>query len=366
MKAKLIAAGALAAALLIAGVPLGSGSASAAITPTKTRVMLAGDSITEGLDGDYTWRYRLAMELKRQGTSDLVDLVGPKTNPKGGYGHYLGGRAWDLNHDATGGTTLSYQLNNIGSEVATYKPDILVSYLGTNDFLAVPRAAENAGKTPEELMPQYEAKITEVLDNWKTYLNQVRAAKPSVKIVLGELITPRVPESIRNSYNDQLRRLSETSWFALGSPIAVAQLDSPLWTSSRYLYDTIHPAPTGETKLAQLFATAIDDLDGDLFPATIAIERSFVAWNPPLKAKIAVVGRRITMDWAYTATYNRITKMRVKIGTVSTGTARVTAFTPTTSFRTAALKPGTYRIRLQANRTYMNSTWSPVYVVKVK
>src|SRR3569623_1685870 len=116
MKSRILACGALAAALLATGVPLGIGSASAAPT---VRIMMAGDSITQGRNGDYTWRYRFDAELQRQGVTD-VDLVGPKKDPTSygsAYAHYLAG-GWDTDHDATSGTFLAYQVSRLGDEVA--------------------------------------------------------------------------------------------------------------------------------------------------------------------------------------------------------------------------------------------------------
>lgn len=371
MKAKLFAVGALAAALLLAGVPLGTSSATAAAGQPKVQIMLAGDSITQGIDGDYTWRYRLAMEFRRQAITDKVDLVGPTTNPRGSYGHYLGGRTWDYDHDATGGTTLHYQLGLIGDQVATYQPDVLISFLGTNDFLAIQRAPANRGLSASALLPQYRAKVTQVLDDWATYINTARSKNTDIKIILGELITPKIPQQIRDDYNMRLTALAgDLSSFV--SPIQVAQLDSPLWTSSRYLYDTIHPTPTGESMLAQLFADKLASITSDvtapygLFTSEPAIKKPYIAWNPPLRAKTRVVGRKIHIDWAFTVQYNRATKMRAKFGNTRARSTRTTVFTPSSNWTSTRLKPGVYRIRLQANRFYMKSNWSPVYTVRVR
>lgn len=40
------------------------------------RIMVVGDSITQGSSGDYTWRYRLWRHLTDRGVR--VDLVGPR------------------------------------------------------------------------------------------------------------------------------------------------------------------------------------------------------------------------------------------------------------------------------------------------
>lgn len=362
MKVKLLAGGVLAAALVIAGAPLGSAAAAPAAT-AKTTIMLAGDSLTEGLDGDYTWRYRFWSELRRQGVAN-VDLVGPKKKPKGSHFHYLAS-GWDYDHDATSGTFLKTQLPKIRDEVQRYRPDILVSYLGTNDFLEIPRS--HPGAPAAELMPRYQAKVDTVLADWDTYIDTVRDVDPNIKIVLGELITPRIPVSIRDYYNDRLAELAASRSSGLfQAKIEVAQLDGQVWSSTRYLYDTLHPTPTGDTLLAQKFAEALDLVEPDLFPGSILIQRAFVAWDPVLKPKIRLTGRKVVLNWDYTARYSSVRKMRVRIGTAKAGSARMTAFRAQRSWTSANLAPGTYRIQLQGNRMAMNSTWSKVYTVTVK
>jgi lysophospholipase L1-like esterase len=360
MKAKLLAAGALAAALLIAGVPLGAGSATA---QTTTRIMMTGDSITQGRNGDYTWRYRFDMELKRQGVTN-VDLVGPKKAPTS-YGskfsHYLAG-GWDTDHDATSGTMLSEEVDHIGAEVAQFQPDILISYLSTNDFLDVPRS--NHGVSYTAMLALYRARIDLVISEWKTYIANVRDNDSGVKIVLGELVTPNIPVEIRDEYNDELADLARNSSI-LQNKVVVAPLDGGIWASSRYLYDGIHPTPTGETYLAQRFAEQVEQVDPGLFPGPITIERAYVPWNPPLTAKVEVVKGRIVLDWRFSATYNSANRMRAKMVTVRNGSERTTPFRASRTWTSAKLKPGTYRIRLQANRMFMNSLWSPALVVKV-
>ncbi|MCX6396022.1 MAG: GDSL-type esterase/lipase family protein [Propionibacteriales bacterium] len=365
MKANLLTVGALAAALVLTGVSLGR-PATAASAANPTRIMLAGDSITSGIDGDYTWRYRLDQELDRQRTGDRVDFVGPLVRPRGSYWHYLGGRDWDSDHNATTGTELDDQLTQIGPQVETYQPDILVSYLGTNDFLDVPRS--NPGRSQAELLPLYQARTERVLADWKSYLNAVRAARPTIKIVLGELVSPKIPQSIRDTYNARLQELAGTTWFALGSPVEIAQLAGNIWSSSRYLYDTVHPTPTGETYLAQRFAEAIRSVEDVLFPAPIEIERPNVAWDPALRPRISVSGQRIQVGYAYTARFSSIRSMRVRLGDARTGKVSLGPFrtiATASTWTSARLRPGTYRIRLQGKRVYMASTWSQVYTVRV-
>ncbi|MET3960105.1 lysophospholipase L1-like esterase [Marmoricola sp. OAE513] len=375
MKVKLLAAGALAAALLVTCVPTGAHAADAA-TPTKTRIMFAGDSITEGIDGDYTYRYRMAMEFRRQGLLKTVDFVGPRTWPAHGrYKHYLAG-GWDTHHYGIGGTMLSQRLDDIGTVVKTYQPDILVSFLGTNDFLDIPRT--NIGKTADQMAPLYAERINRVLDDWMTYLKAARANSPGIRIVLGELVTPRVPSWVRDQYNRRLSDLANNPGWS-GGRITVAQLDGSLWSSPAYLYDTIHPTPTGESFLAQRFAEAIREEVPTVFRGAPAIYRGFIPWDPKLKPTIKVRGKKLVLSWALTAGENSVRAMRFKLispkaDATSTkkarrSTTKVSAFrelATTTGWTSGRLKPGVYKIRLQGQRMYMNSTWSRTYKVRIK
>src|SRR5262245_42446727 len=60
---------------VLAEVPAGSTPARAA---DPVRILLVGDSMTQGSSGDWTWRYRLWQHLSEHGVS--FDLVGPRTD----------------------------------------------------------------------------------------------------------------------------------------------------------------------------------------------------------------------------------------------------------------------------------------------
>lgn len=359
MKARNLAAGALAAALLVSGAPLGAGSSYAA---TTTRIMLAGDSITEGVDGDYTWRYRLDEEFVRQGTARSIDLVGPRRDPRGRYAHYLGGRAWDSDHYGISGVELTDQVSSIEAEVAAYRPDVLVTYLGTNDFLHV---AQQAADLPaSQRLVLYRERIARVMADWRTYLANARRANSNLRIVLGELITPRIPTQIRDEYNEKLTDLARELSTAQAR-VEVAQFAGTIWQAPRYLYDRVHPGPTGETYFAQKFAEALRLVAPATLPRTPAIQRPYVAWAAPLRTKVRVVGKRVKLDWTYSFKYNRARQMRVKIDPVP-GKARTTKFRDAYTWKSGTLKPGKYRISIQASRNAVKSTWSKTYTVTIK
>ena len=64
-------------ALAVSGSTLGPASLADAVEPL--RVLLVGDSVTQGSAGDSTWRYRLWKHLEAT-TAGPVDLVGPRND----------------------------------------------------------------------------------------------------------------------------------------------------------------------------------------------------------------------------------------------------------------------------------------------
>lgn len=66
--------GILVLASVVASRALAGGSASDEQAGGPLRIMLVGDSVTQGSAGDWTWRYRLAKHLQTVGVD--ADLVG--------------------------------------------------------------------------------------------------------------------------------------------------------------------------------------------------------------------------------------------------------------------------------------------------
>ena len=124
---------ALLAGLLVASTP------SSAAPDEPVRILVVGDSITQGSAGDWTWRYRLWQHLTEHGVS--VDFVGPRDDlwdnvaaarrlpglrrpglrprPRGA----AGGPMAAMGRSA--GATCP-----IGELVTTYHPDVVVEMLG--------------------------------------------------------------------------------------------------------------------------------------------------------------------------------------------------------------------------------------------
>jgi lysophospholipase L1-like esterase len=337
---------ALAAATVLATILAGQAPASGAdpadgsSEPAPVRVMLAGDSITQGFDGDFTWRYRIFQEFQRQAVP--VDFVGPRSAPYGAHGVYLA-TGWDSDHNALGGSVLWGRVGSIGADVASYRPDVLVAVYGTNDLVDGGTAAQ-------------------LVANWRTYVASARAARPEVKIVLGEVATPKA--RTRAEANAGLHALA-AELSTEQSPIVVADLESPDWDPSRYTRDRVHPNPTGETVIGQKVGEALATLG--VLPGTPAVARAFVPWTPPLQPVVHRHGRRLAIDWARTRKMYRVHAMRVRVTNLRSGRSTTRSFERRpTHLVTPVLRPGRYRVVLQGSRGTTRSVWSAPVVRRIR
>jgi lysophospholipase L1-like esterase len=303
------------------------------------RIMLAGDSITQGFDGDYTWRYRLYQALTQMGVP--FDFVGPHTEPYGGSNTYLA-TGWDTDHDAKGGTTLGAQLGHITDDMTAYQPDVVVALYGTNDL--------RLGVTPDELMTR-----------WRSYVALARAVRPDVKLILGEVYSAHAVGRVEA--NSKLNALAAELTTA-ESPVVVAHLDAPGFLLDVDTYDHTHPTPTGETLIAQRVADALH-LQG-IVADVPQIAEPYVPWSPPVKPAVHRVGHRLVLDWHATKHRYRAREMRVRWTNVRTGRTGSTRWSRWSKHATTApLPPGWYRVQAQASRRTMTSVWGPVVVRRI-
>ncbi len=118
---------------LLSGLLVSTPTAHAAGSPL--RILLEGDSITQGFNGDFTWRYRLDKEIGRQGAN--IDLVGSRRSPfvRSGFksSQYADPR-FDSNHFAQVSSTFARHTAEVYDEVRGQQPDVVVVALGINDL----------------------------------------------------------------------------------------------------------------------------------------------------------------------------------------------------------------------------------------
>ncbi len=233
----------LAVSALVAG--LLSVAPPSAADPAPVRIMLVGDSITEGSSGDWTWRYRLAKYLDASDVS--YELVGPRTamldlaDNLHDSDEYVD-PDFDQHHFARWGESLHAILDenaaspedSIGWAVGTYQPDVVIEVLGTNDLLY--------GSAPQE-----------TVDTAHQFVSEVRAARPDTAVVLST--APDVQYDHFSSFNDLLESQAP-SWATPTAPVVVSD-PSPGWSAAADTCDNTHPSAAGEVRIAAAQADAL-------------------------------------------------------------------------------------------------------------
>jgi lysophospholipase L1-like esterase len=241
------------------------------------RILLVGDSVTQGSAGDWTWRYRLWKHLE-QTAGGPVDLVGPRTDLWDDLADKLGNHdyidpAFDQDHASRWGMTFAFADNPIGDLVETYQPDVVVEMLGFNDL--------SIGRPPADIGQDI-----------RNFVTAARSVNPGIDVVLAETVQtwfPGVP---------QLNALLTDAAAELDGPVArvvVADTDAG-FTSSEHTYDTSHPDAQGEVLIAAGVSDALASL-GVGAPATRPLPA--VPRGPRLPAVLsgARTGSRATLTW---------------------------------------------------------------------
>ncbi|CAM3832944.1 hypothetical protein GCM10009799_27010 [Nocardiopsis rhodophaea] len=210
------------------------------------KIMVVGDSITQGSSGDYTWRYRLWKHLDEQDGAD-VEFVGPYNGVLDVSGDGSGSQGYadpdfDQRHAAVWGAPVNKLSEHIGEQVAEYDPHYLLLMAGINDFVG-------GGDAPE------------ALEEIRDLIRTARVVRGDLQIVIGEL-TPvrgtgddeRLNRQIAE-FNMALPRIAE-DMTSEASPVVVART-SAHYSASEDNWDTTHPNARGELKIAAAFADAL-------------------------------------------------------------------------------------------------------------
>ena len=166
------------------------------------RILIVGDSVTQGYKGDFTWRYFAWRGLASAG--EHVDFVGPRSGTF--FVHEDGAWDWDYtgegayadpdfdrDHGAIYGGRMGPEENwfhhPIGPDVTGSRPDVIMSLWGVNDL----------GYSDDGPL--------EVIDIYRDWVTEARSVDPDGDFVLGRLPyewIDEVPE-----FNDLLGPLAE-------------------------------------------------------------------------------------------------------------------------------------------------------------
>lgn len=234
--------GTILALALAATVAVGAAAPGARADATDpTRILLLGDSITQGSAGDYTWRYRLWTHL--DATAGPIDLVGPRNDLFENVSAVQGSQgyvdpAFDTDHASRWGMSLAFQDWPTSDLMSTYAPDVVIELLGLNDLTWLKEQPAQV----DVLMRQLVA--------------DARAANPSVAVVLSRL--PSINFSAVPAMNEAISAAAADLTTA-ESPVVVAAADDG-FVPFEDTWDSAHPNARGEVKIAAAVSDALAQL----------------------------------------------------------------------------------------------------------
>jgi lysophospholipase L1-like esterase len=238
------------------------------------RIMVMGDSISQGQDGDFSWRYRLQEHLRAQGVA--FDFRGPRTGPKEGSYAVAG---WDTDHASLWGDSITAELPNITSLISTYEPQLLLVELGINDLVFLGLDAVQAVEALGKL------------------IDGARGVNPALKVVVAQVERSQTLKvALWTDFNARL-----AAWAAKATrseaPVVVAPVGDVFQfsTDSR---DGTHPNVRGEYVYAKTFA--------DVLAKELGIGAPFgdipLPPPPPLPSSIVPSSTSVALGQAFSVT----------------------------------------------------------------
>ncbi len=302
---------ALAASLLLVAAVRATGASPISLEPSTPRpqtatanggkIMVVGDSISQGLEGDFTWRYRLSEHFRAHNVK--ATFVGPWTGtfalppaqpegyprvsaPPTHHGAYRPGITFQNANLAQWGWTVHQAKDVVGLTALRYQPDYLLVELGFNDLAY--SLTSPAGLT----------------DELHTLVVNARKARPSIKIVLANVVHGEplgVTEGLRTriSEYDSILGAKAAAWSTESSPVALADIGG-VYAPGTDSYDGIHPNIAGEIKIAKTFADVLASRYGvgPRFTATPAAVEE-IRPSVPASIKATAIGGKILVQWSH-------------------------------------------------------------------
>ncbi len=261
-------------------------AAAAAEATGPVKVMIAGDSISHEFTGDYTWRFRIWQEFRRQGVP--MNLVGPRAGNTGPIPFWIvpSWRTYDR-HDSLGGSKLHNQKDTIASEVAQAQPDVVLLMSGFNDL--------NHG-----------AAAPTVVEDMDTYLTNLFTARPETRVVLSPVLhtviypgtavrTIDAPGGAIDTVNAGYAGLV-AKYEGLGLDIRTVDT-SAAWVPRRHTVDGVHPTSTGETIVAQRYGASLFQMG--VLKTQPRLAMTYVPWIANPRAVVRQSGRTVRFSWDY-------------------------------------------------------------------
>ena len=285
----------------------------------QMKVMIVGDSISQGHEGDYTWRYRIWQWFKREGID--VDFVGPyrgtfpqgtphppqppklpgqagdpyeflNTPTNGGYAKDAGD--WDSDHYAAWGRQLAQDKQIIEVLVNEYQPDYLFVLLGFND---VGWWVSDAHGT---------------LDSMTQFVVSARQGKQDVNFLIGNIpmrthIGGRDDLPVQTEAYNSLLKDAVSRWNQDNSRVALVDVRHDYACEVDACpagHDGLHPNAAGEYQIAIAFVNVlIDEFHIGNGRMVVSVDQFKRDCPTPsnLQVEVAPYGFKLTWDLVYGA-----------------------------------------------------------------
>ncbi|KAK3348848.1 carbohydrate esterase family 3 protein [Lasiosphaeria hispida] len=355
------------------------------------KILIVGDSISHGREGDWTWRYRIWEWFRHQDVP--VTFVGPyqgtvppdepappsppplasEPNTPGVLrtdGGYAKGVANEFlansDHFAASGRQALQAKDLIAEQVAAFQPDLCLVQLGFNDlgwFVSGP---------------------VETLSSMRHLVEEARSAKPDLKFAIANVphrtcLPGREDLPVNTNRYNQMLALAIPRWSTAKSPIALVKFCENYScgkNTSKAAYDGLHPNTLGDYQIAQAFSrTLISSFALGRHELTIPspLPSRLIPTPSNLRAVSAPSGIVVTWDPVYGAYWYDLRARLVPSSlplpsTTSSPTPSpalddwTTHYTPAPRHDTTTCTPGQiweYQVRSRAGDT-LRSAWADI------
>lgn len=206
-------------------------SAHAACPPSGACVIMPmGDSITHGYTVLGGYRVSLSERLREGGYA--VDFVGALHN---GPGALL-----DQDHEGHPGWTIGMLEAFTTRRILTYRPDVVLLHIGTNDIYA----DDDLANAPDRV---------------STLIGDIFMVAPDCTVLLAQVIPTnrRAEEARTRHYNARLPAVAD-AWVADGYDVRI--VDHHTGFQAWMLSDGVHPTPAGYERMAGVWYEALLDV----------------------------------------------------------------------------------------------------------
>lgn len=217
-----------AAALLLALAPA---AAQETVTPFEPRIMPLGDSITESISGQSSYRAWLWSQLVASG--HCVDFVGTRRGVLGGTPRQDG---FDQDHEGHTGAFADFLLSSIDAWLHDAQPDVVLLHTGTNDLL---------------LQRQDPGAVAAEID---AIVDAVFVRRPGAAVVVAQVIPSNFLIDTESLNKEIARHVAHRR--AAGQRVLTVDLTEGFDTA-RHLRDPIHPNDAGERLMAERWFAAL-------------------------------------------------------------------------------------------------------------